>query len=153
MQLLQSSLTAVLNGFPGPWFPYRRGLRQGDPMSPYLFLIVANILQAMIKHDGNVRHPLIVGMACPILQYADDMLVVLRGELADVTHLRQLLDLFTQANGLKINYTKSTPVPINVEDEVASQCVSALGCRREGFPHLPWPPPFLHKTEDQDLNL
>jgi hypothetical protein len=78
-QMLSSSLTVVMvNGCLGPWFNYRRGLRQGGPMSPYLFLLVADVLQTLIKTDGQARHPL-VDSPCPILQYTDDTLILLQG--------------------------------------------------------------------------
>jgi len=78
--LLETSRTAVLvNGCPGPWITCKRGLRQGDPMSPYLFLLVADVLQALIKQDASVRHPLDHSATCSVLQYADDTLLLLRG--------------------------------------------------------------------------
>ena len=58
--LLETSRTAVLvNGCPGPWITCKRGLRQGDPMSPYLFLLVADVLQALIKQEpfGDMLRP------------------------------------------------------------------------------------------------
>lgn len=60
--IFESSRSAVLlNGVPGRWFTVCRGLRQGDPCSPYLFLIVADVLQKMIRQDGGLFHPLVDG--------------------------------------------------------------------------------------------
>ena len=135
LDLLSSSKSAVLfNGCPGPWIECKRGLRQGDPMSPYLFLLVADVLQSLIKSDGGVRHPILEDGTCAVLQYADDTLVVCRGEIADVTRLRTLLDQFADATGLKINYSKSTAVPMHVPPAVLPECIAILGCRQEGFP-------------------
>ncbi|WVZ49637.1 hypothetical protein U9M48_000977 [Paspalum notatum var. saurae] len=133
--LLGTSHTAVLvNGCPGPWIQCKRGLRQSDPLSPYLFLLVADVLQAMIKREAGVQHPLVDGAPCPVLQYADDTLILLRGELAGVRRLKELLDAFAAATGLCINYSKSTMVPIHMDSVVVEACVDAMGCRLEGFP-------------------
>jgi len=110
--MLQTSRTAVLvNGCPGPWISCRRGLRQGDPMSPYLFLLVADVLQTLIRKSNTVHNPLDHSSPCPVLQYADDTLILLRGDLDEVKQLKHLLDQFSEATGLRINYHKSTAGP------------------------------------------
>jgi hypothetical protein len=133
--ILQSSKSAVLvNGCPGPWVTCKRGLRQGNPLSPYLFLLVAETLQQLIKsHQDTIRHPIEDSLPCPVLQYADDTLIVVRGEPNDVANLKRLLDMFADANGLKINYNKSTAVPIHMNEAQIQQCISTLACKRDSF--------------------
>jgi hypothetical protein len=76
--LLKTSRSAVLvNGVPSPWIDCKRGLRQGDALSPYLFLLVADVLQMLIKKDAGICHPMANG-PCPVLQYADDMIILAR---------------------------------------------------------------------------
>jgi mannosylglycoprotein endo-beta-mannosidase len=66
--ILESSRSAILvNGIPGPWIDCKRGLRQGDPLSPYLFLLVADVLQQQIRQDPVLCHPLVDGAPCPML--------------------------------------------------------------------------------------
>jgi hypothetical protein len=133
--IFSSSKSAVLlNGIPGKWINCKRGLRQGDPLSPYLFLIVADVLQQMIKQDNQLRHPLVDGMPCPVLQYADDTLIILRAEPAAARRLKEVLDLFSLATDLQINFHKSTVVPIHVLPQDLAAITDALGCRVEGFP-------------------
>jgi len=103
-------------------------------MSPYLFLLVADVLQSLIKREQVIRHPAVDGAPCAVLQYADDTLLVLRGELEGVKRLKQVLDTFSQATGLCINFHKSVMVPMHMEEQVVHQCVAELGCKQEGFP-------------------
>jgi len=102
-------------------------------MSPYMFLLVADVLQTLIKQDGGVGQPLIAS-SCVVMQYADDTLIVYRGNPEEVTRMRELLDQFAEATSLWINYNKSTAVPMNMSSDAISQCIAALGCRQEGFP-------------------
>ncbi|KAK1678260.1 hypothetical protein QYE76_039108 [Lolium multiflorum] len=103
-----------LNGIPGRWINRKRGLRQGDPLSPYLFLLVADILQKLVQQDGMLQYPLIDELPPLVLQYADDTLIILRAVPGAADRLKGILDNFAAATGLVINFTKSTPVPMSV---------------------------------------
>jgi len=81
-----------------------------------------------------VHNPLDSSSSCPILQYADDTLILLRGELGKVTQLKMLLDQFSTAIGLRINYHKSTAVTMHMKAEDIPDSIALLGCRQEGFP-------------------
>jgi hypothetical protein len=120
MKILESSKSAILlNGAPGPWIKCKRGLRQGDPLSPYLFLLVADTLQQLIRsHAAEIRHPIVAGTGCLTLQYADDTMIVLKGDLNDVAKLKEVLNAFSAATGLCINYYKSSIVPLHMEPDI-----------------------------------
>ena len=106
----------------------QEGLRQGDPLSPYLFLIVADTLQTMIRaYAPDIRHPIDQTAGCAMFQYADDTLLVLKGDLGAVQKLKTILDLFAAATGLTINYNKSSAVPIHMDEVLINQCIASLG--------------------------
>jgi hypothetical protein len=122
--ILHSSSTSVmLNGVPGKK-NCKRGVRQGDPLSPLLFVNTVELLQAAVNYawqDGNIRLPLEenFGQKYPILQYADDTLLIMPADAAQLNSLKIILTLFSTSTGLQVNYHKTTLVPINIDTEHA----------------------------------
>jgi hypothetical protein len=104
-------------------------------LSPNLFLLVADILQDLIKTDGGIRHPMADGL-CPGLQYADDTIILVKAELGDITRLKNLLDMFSSATRLAINYDKSTVTPLHLKDGALDQLLEILHCKVGTFPQI-----------------
>jgi exonuclease III len=146
MNILQTGKTAVLlNGDPGKWINCKRGLRQGDPLSPYLFIIVADVLCRLLHFHpaaADIRHPIIHDQPCPVLQYADDTLIFLRCTPQAIAATKQILQLFEKATGLAINYHKTTFLPIAVPDHEECELASVFGATTSTFPqtYLGLPP-------------
>jgi len=99
-----------------------------------MFLLVADVLRQLIRTDGGVRHPAMDNASCSVLQYADDTLIVLKAAPGDVIRLKILLDQFATATGLRINFHKSTIVPMNVDAADLPGLLDILGCRQDSFP-------------------
>jgi hypothetical protein len=135
--ILRTGKAAVLlNGVPGRWIESRNGLRQGDPLSPYLYLIIVGHLRQLVtREDGGLRllHPLVNGLPCPIIQYAEDTMILVRATHSQVALLKAALDTFFAATGLTINYHKSTFVPICVPTDDAAALAMTMGCAVASF--------------------
>lgn len=76
--------SVLLNGTSGKVFHCRRGVRQGDPLSPLLFVLAADLLQSIINRARvqgplNLPIPLQYSTDFPILQYADDTIIIMEG--------------------------------------------------------------------------
>jgi hypothetical protein len=85
-------------------------------------VLAADILQSLInqaKIDGLLNLPLPTGAGSdfPVIQYADDTVVVLEACEQQLTSLKAILDSFAQSSGLKVNFSKSVMVPINITKE------------------------------------
>lgn len=89
------SSQVLLNGIPGKKFNCRRGVRQGDPLSPLLFVLAAELLQVIINRacsQGLLRKPIPQpGEDFPIIQYADDTLLILEADDTQLTFLKATL--------------------------------------------------------------
>lgn len=112
----------LLNGILGKSFRCRRGVRQGDPLPPLLFVLAADLLQSVINkawQAGVLKHPISddFGSDYPIIQYADDTLLLLPGDATVLFNLKCLLRPFSDSTGLHVNFAKSFLVPINMRTE------------------------------------
>ncbi|GKD07956.1 arginine repressor C-terminal-like domain-containing protein [Tanacetum coccineum] len=118
-----------------------RGLRQGDPLSPFLFLIVAEALQASIIEACNKN--LFKGLYLSVdntnlslLQYADDALFFGEWSLWNAKKLVMILKCFQDAFGLRVNLAKSKLYEIGVNSEEVNRVVVIQNCGFESLPFI-----------------
>jgi exonuclease III len=133
------SVGIKVNDDVGPYFQTKRGLRQGDPMSPILFNIVADMLALLItraKTDGQISGviPHLVDDGLSILQYADDTIIFMDHDLDQAKNLKLLLCAFEQLSGLKINFHKSEIFCYGAAKEVEPFYTSLFGCNSGTYP-------------------
>jgi hypothetical protein len=107
-----SSVGIRVNNDIGHYFQTLKGLRQGDPLSPILFNIVADMLAILIaraKEDGQVGGliPHLVDSGISTLQYADNTILFMEHDLVKAVNMKLILALFEQLSSLKINFHKS----------------------------------------------
>jgi hypothetical protein len=102
------SVAIRVNDDIGRYFQTRKGLRQGDPLSPMLFNIVADMLAILSERDGQIEGviPHLVDGGLSILQYADDTILSMEHDLEEAQNLKLILAAFEQLLGLKINFHK-----------------------------------------------
>jgi Reverse transcriptase (RNA-dependent DNA polymerase) len=125
--------SAVLpNGIPGTYFECHKGVRQGDPLSPYLFLLVAEGLNKMLikgialGHFEGLGPPVLDNRKVLNLQYADDTILFLKADYMMVERLKWTLRAFEGLSGLKINFTKSKLIPLNIDASLAHNFTTQL---------------------------
>jgi len=145
--LCTSSTQILLNGSPGEKIYHQRGLRQGDPLSPMLFILVMDVLCHLIRKavDERMLQPLSRrALQHRISLYADDVVLFLRPSASDIEITLDILQLFGKASGLTTNLQISNVVPIQCteDDKVFLQeslpCqISEFACKYLGVPLSP----------------
>jgi hypothetical protein len=123
----------LLNGLSGKIIHCHRGVHQGDPLSPLLFVLAVDLLQSLVNealHKGIISLPLAssYGQAYPIVQYADDTLIIMPADARQLFFLKGLLQSYAMAIGLKVNFSKSFIVPINMPEDKVEVLAGTLGC-------------------------
>ncbi|KAL6878487.1 hypothetical protein ACP4OV_012657 [Aristida adscensionis] len=110
--VMSVSYKIKVNGILSEAFVPERGLRQGDPLSPYLFLICAEGFSALLHQaemDGSIKGVKICPNAPSIshLLFADDSLLLIRARREDAVKLQGILDLYESVSVQVINKDKS----------------------------------------------
>ena len=108
IQMFYNNLSSCVlnNGFFSSPFQLERGVRQGDPLSPYLFLISIEIMAISIRTNENIEGIKIGEDETRSLLYADDMTATL-ANISSVEKVIQILNNFEKCSGLKMNLSKT----------------------------------------------
>ena len=104
----------INNGHSSERFPIGRGVRQGDPLSPYLFILCTEILARSILNHGDIKGLKIDNSEFILSQLADDTTFFLEPDENSFKTCLKLLEQFSNISGLKINFSKTLAVKINM---------------------------------------
>ncbi|KAM5578651.1 hypothetical protein ABKV19_008793 [Rosa sericea] len=127
------SYSILINGTPTGFILPTRGIRQGDPLSPYLFILCAEGLSALIT--SSIQHGLINGIkmspTAPVIHhllFADDSFLFGEASVAECQAFKGILSLYAKASGQHINLQKSSVVfSGNVSLQMRNQLAGILG--------------------------
>ena len=127
-----SSCSVLINGqTQGGWFQPQRGLRQGCPLAPLLFILAADALafctMRLCSHGHlsgfqTAGHP----GGIPLLQYADDTTFFIQGSETAARTLSQMMYIFADFSGLQLNRAKSSFVGFGLTLEEIVRCAEIL---------------------------
>lgn len=129
----------MINGEDSSYFKTGKGLRQGDPLSPFLFNLVGDGLSKMLAKatsKGLVRGLLeefkMGGIVS--LQYADDTILFSKAEESVLKNLKCILMWYEQISGMRVNFHKSELVPLNLSQDEAHWMAHIFSCPIGSFP-------------------
>ncbi|XP_058768865.1 uncharacterized protein LOC131642662 [Vicia villosa] len=128
-------MSVLVNGSPTKEFEVSRGLRKGDPLSPFLYVLLVKGLTGLVRKSIKVGEfqSFAIRDSCKvdILQFADDTLIVGNGNWKHVWALRAVLRDFELVSGLGINYLKSKLIGINTNLRFLEAVSYFLSCKLE----------------------
>ncbi|KAK1313475.1 hypothetical protein QJS10_CPA06g01301 [Acorus calamus] len=150
--------SVLVNGKPCGFFHMNKGLRQGDPLSPILFTVVANAFSRMMKMaeaDGWIEglSTCTGGPSTSHVQYADDTVILCAANSLSIRGAKFVCKCFEFLSGLQINFHKSSMVGIHVALEEIDTFAKIFGCRVQHYPtRLLGLPLHLGKLQKMDWN-
>jgi hypothetical protein len=116
----------LLNSFEwSSWeiFYVQKGSKAGGPFISSVFVQGSDLLQSLVNiafQNGTLSLPIPVGQDFPIIQYADDTIVVLPADVEQLKVFKGILEQYAAFTGLRVNFHKSSLIPINLcQDEAA----------------------------------
>ncbi|GKU94281.1 hypothetical protein SLEP1_g7800 [Rubroshorea leprosula] len=137
--LESSSVSILVNGSPTNQFPVNKGIRQGDPLSPFLFLIVAEGLNGLVAstvEKGRYKGVEIGSGDVMVthLQFADDTIFFGDATEDNIRVIKCIMRTFELASGLKINFKKSQLIGVRVDQSWCAKMAFQLCCKEGKLP-------------------
>ncbi|GJX05690.1 RNA-directed DNA polymerase, eukaryota [Tanacetum coccineum] len=132
-ECLRSSWGSVLvNGSPTEEFQFFKGLKQGDPLSPFLFILVMESLHLSFKRvvDARMFNGIVLdpSMQLSHMFYMDDTVFMGQWSAKNIDTIIYVLKCFQRASGLHINLTKSKLMGLSVSEDRVEQAANRIGC-------------------------
>jgi hypothetical protein len=129
----------IINGRPRGKFGATRGLRQGDSLSPFLFIMVVDVLSRLLERakECSLIEGLSVGrenVEITHLQFADDTIFFLKDDDQNWAKLNSILESFCFISGLKLNKAKCSLVGINSDSSNVERLAAVFGCGVGSWP-------------------
>ena len=108
-------------------------MRQGDPISPFLFNFIVEGLSAILDTANSASHipgvvPHLIPGGITHLQYVDDTMILIQYNKEEIAHLKFPLMCFENMSGLKINYHKSELFVLGQPSEIQAEVARQLNC-------------------------
>ena len=116
-----SKFIVLINGAPSETFRVTRGIRQGCPSSPYLFLLIIEGLSLLIAHAKNDRKIIGLKVTGSIylthISFVDNVILFGDGSLLEWLHCKSLINLFCRASGMTVSPRKSSFGFLNIVED------------------------------------
>jgi hypothetical protein len=135
--LATSSSKVLLNGVPEEKFKHLRGVRQGDPLSPMLFILALDPLHKIVElaTERKLIHLMlqkVARMRCSL--YADDAALFANPDRVELQHFSRLLQVFRDCSGLTVNMHKTEIFPIRCTEELIAEVLPTFPGKISFFP-------------------
>ncbi|GJS26391.1 RNA-directed DNA polymerase, eukaryota [Tanacetum coccineum] len=130
---LHSGMASVLlNGSPTSEFQFHCGLKQGDPLAPYLFILIMESLHLSLSRaiEAGIFKGIKIGSSLNIshLFYADDAVFIGEWSIANLSGITHILHCFSLLSGLSINLKKSHLLGVGIRSEDVNAAALYFGC-------------------------
>ena len=133
-----TSYSISINGSLHGFFKGKQGLRQGDPISPFLFVLC---LEYLSRNLGKLKsipdfnfHPKCSALNISHLAFADDLILFTRGDVTSVNLIMDCLKKFGECSGLCISNTKSNVFMAGISRDIMEEIKTIIGFSSGRFP-------------------